>query len=103
MSFEGVKISTMFKLRADFFHHTHEVWGPCGYRNAPLRVLARRVLPSYRDFLIFAPNFGPPSPPPVPWGTLCPRICTHFWSHFVKGMSGTPRGGMISFEGVKFS
>ena len=38
------------KLRADPFHHTHEVWGPCNYKNTSLRGLAGRVLASYWYF-----------------------------------------------------
>ena len=35
MSLEGMKISKKFKLRTDLFHHTHEVWGLCSYKNTP--------------------------------------------------------------------
>ena len=54
MTLEGVKISKKIKLRADLFHHTHEVWGPCSYENTPLRGRALRVLDSYCGFPIFA-------------------------------------------------
>ena len=54
MSLEGVQNSTKLKLRADLFHHTHEVWGPCSYKNTPLRGRGPRVLESYCGFPIFA-------------------------------------------------
>ena len=54
MSLEGVKISKNIKLRADLFHHTHEVWGPCSYENTPLSGRGPRVLESYCGFPIFA-------------------------------------------------
>ena len=53
MSLEGVKISKNVTLRADLFHHTHEVWGPCRYYNTPLRGRGPRVLESYCGFPIF--------------------------------------------------
>ena len=53
MSLEGVKISKNIKLRADLFHHTHEVWGPCSYENTPLSGRGPRVLESYCGFPIF--------------------------------------------------
>ena len=51
---ERVNFSKQFKLRTDLFHHTHEVWGPCKYKNTPLRGLAGRVLASYCGFVLFA-------------------------------------------------
>ena len=46
MSLEGMKFWKKIKLRADSFHHTHEVWGPYGLENTSLRGLASRVLAS---------------------------------------------------------
>ena len=58
MSLEGVKISKKLKLRADLFHHTHEVWGPCSYENTPLRRRGPRVLASYCGLSIFRLHFS---------------------------------------------
>ena len=56
-SLEGMKFSKKFKLRTDLFHHTHEVWGPCSYKNIPLRRRGPRVLESYCSFQLFNPIF----------------------------------------------
>ena len=58
MSLEGVKFSKRFKLPTDLFHHTHEVWGPCGYKNTPLRRHGPRVLASYCGLPLFRPHFS---------------------------------------------
>ena len=58
MSLEGMKFSKKFKLRTDLFHHTHEVWGPCSYKNIPLRRRGPRVLESYCNFQLFQPHFS---------------------------------------------
>ena len=57
MSLEGVKFSKKIKLRTDLFHHTHEVGGPCSYKNTPLRRRGPRVLESYCGFPLFGPIF----------------------------------------------
>ena len=62
MSLEGVELSKKFKLRTDFFHHTHEVWGPCSYKNTPFSRRGLRVLESYCVFLLFRPRFSPLRP-----------------------------------------
>ena len=58
MSLEGVKFSKQIKLRTDLFHHTHEVGGPCSYKNTPLRRRGPRVLESYCGFPLFGPHFS---------------------------------------------
>ena len=58
MSLEGVKFSKKIKLRTDLFHHTHEVGGPCSYKNTPLRRRGPRVLESYCGFPLFGPHFS---------------------------------------------
>jgi len=58
MSLEGVKFSKRFKLPTDLFHHTHEVWGPCSYKNTPLRRHGPRVLASYSGLPLFRPHFS---------------------------------------------
>ena len=58
MSLEGVKFSKEIKLRTDLFHHTHEVGGPCSYKNTPLRRRGPRVLESYCGFPLFRPHFS---------------------------------------------
>ena len=58
MSLEGVKFSKRFKLPTDLFHHTHEVWGPCSYKNTPLRRHGPRVLASYCGLPLFRPHFS---------------------------------------------
>ena len=62
MSLEGVELSKKFKLRTDLFHHTHEVWGPCSYKNTPLWRRGLRVLESYCGFPPFIPHFSPLRP-----------------------------------------
>ena len=57
MSLEGVKFSKRFKLPTDLFHHTHEVWGPCSYKNTSLRRHGPRVLASYCGLPLFWPPF----------------------------------------------
>ena len=57
MSLEVVKFSKKFKLRTDLFHHTHEVWGPCSYKNTPLRRRGPRVLESSCGFPLFRHPF----------------------------------------------
>ena len=57
-SLEGVKFSKRFKLPTDLFHHTHEVWGPCSYKNTPLRRRGPRVLASYCGLSIFRLHFS---------------------------------------------
>ena len=74
MTLEGVKISKKLKLRADLFHHTHEVWGPCSYENTPLRGRALRVLDSYCGFPIFAQA--------VLWRFVCVLLTQGVWRHF---------------------
>ena len=54
MSLEGVQFSTTRKLRAEFFHYTHEVRGPCGDKKTPLRERDVRVVETYCGFSIFA-------------------------------------------------
>ena len=44
---------------------------------------------------------GPPLPPPLPLPARW--IFGDFCSRFVKEISGAPRGGIMSLEGVKFS
>ena len=58
MSLEGVKLLKQFTLRTDLFHHTHEVWGPCSYKNIPLRRRGPRVLESYCSFQLFQLHFS---------------------------------------------
>ena len=58
MSSDGVKFSKRRKLPTDLVHHTHEVWGPCSYKNAPLRRRGPRVLASYCGFSIFRLHFS---------------------------------------------
>ena len=59
MNLEGAKMETISKLRADSFHHTHEVSGPCTYKNTPLRELVGRVRQSSGGFVVlFAPFPG---------------------------------------------
>ena len=58
MSSEGVKFSKRLKLPTDLVHHTHEVWGPCSYKNTPLRRRGPRVLASYCGFSIFRLHFS---------------------------------------------
>ena len=58
MSLEGVKFSKRLKLPTDLFHHTHEVWGPCSYKNTPLRRHGPRVLASYCGLPLFRPHFS---------------------------------------------
>ena len=58
MSLEGVKFSKRFKLPTDLFHHTHEVWGPCSYKNTSLRRHGPRVLASYCGLPLFRPHFS---------------------------------------------
>ena len=58
MSSEGVKFSKRLKLPTDLVHHTHEVWGPCSYKNTPLRRRGPRVLASYCGFSIVRLHFS---------------------------------------------
>ena len=58
MSLEGMKFSKKFKLRTDLFHHTHEVWGPCSYKNIPSRRRGPRVLDCYCGFHLFQRHFS---------------------------------------------
>ena len=58
MSSEGVKFSKRLKLPTDLVHHTHEVWGPCSYKNTPLRRRGPRVLASYCGLSIFRLHFS---------------------------------------------
>jgi len=58
MSSDGVKFSKRRKLPTDLVHHTHEVWGPCSYKNTPLRRRGPRVLASYCGFSIFRLHFS---------------------------------------------
>ena len=58
MSSDGVKFSKRRNLPTDLVHHTHEVWGPCSYKNSPLRRRGPRVLASYCGFSIFRLHFS---------------------------------------------
>ena len=75
MSLEGVKFSKRFKLPTDLFHHTHEVWGPCSYKNTPLRRHGPRVLASYCGLPLFRPHFR-----------LCATLTRPFWSQHNFGV-----------------
>ena len=62
---------------------------------------------SYTRFIDFLTPFLPilviKRPLNRPFPLPAHRIFTDFCSRFVKGISGAPRGGIMSLEGVKFS
>ena len=58
------------------------------------------LLGSYTRFIDF---FAPFLPILVPKRPLNPQDLYRFCSRFVQGISGAPRGGIMSSEGVKFS
>ena len=62
---------------------------------------------SYTRFIDFSTPFLPilviKRPLNRPFPLPAHRIFTDFCSRFVKGISGAPRGGIMSSEGVKFS